>query len=489
MKISRLMSTQHPDNVNTPFFARDPVIGGDDEIQEAFYVYSHLKIDEQLWDAEGKEVDSFVVEKLFSRYSSYFRENILGRDKFLTLRLPNPDVEPTQGKILLESLHSIPRNFDLARAFYQEDIPPVFEVVLPMCRSEKNITRVHQYYLKHIIDHQHLPVLDKDVTIGSWLGRFQPSDIRVTPLFETKEAILNSAVSVERYVRSEKIRDLQRVWFARSDPALNYSSTAAVLLVKIALYRMHELEKKLGMEILPIVGCGSAPFRGNFKPTNVLDMARGYPSVQTFTVQSAFKYDYPLRQVLEAIEQINCTKRGSPLFIDADLAERYIEKMEKDYVKSIMQLAPVVNLMSTYVPQRRRRKLHTGLFGYSRSSKGVALPRAIKFCSALYSLGLPPEVLGLSALKPDEIHVIRGFYHGIDNDMADALQFVNRRNLDYFPWSVRRKINRVLEMFDFRVNAEHEEITTEILAALKKQDIHRVQEGILKAAHIRRFLG
>ena len=83
MKISRIMSTQHPDNVNTPFFAEKPIIAGDDEIKEAFYAFSHLGIDEQLWDAEGKEVDTFVVKKLLTRYEDYFRSHTLGKDKFL----------------------------------------------------------------------------------------------------------------------------------------------------------------------------------------------------------------------------------------------------------------------------------------------------------------------------------------------------------------------------------------------------------------------
>jgi len=61
-KIPRCMSTQHPDNVNLPFFAKSTVLGGEDEIQEAYYALSHLGCDEQMWDYEGKEVDSFVVK-------------------------------------------------------------------------------------------------------------------------------------------------------------------------------------------------------------------------------------------------------------------------------------------------------------------------------------------------------------------------------------------------------------------------------------------
>jgi len=65
-KITRCMSTQHPDNVPL-FFAQNTELGGEDEIQEAYYAFSHLGCDEQMWDREGKEVDNFVVKKL-SKY-------------------------------------------------------------------------------------------------------------------------------------------------------------------------------------------------------------------------------------------------------------------------------------------------------------------------------------------------------------------------------------------------------------------------------------
>ena len=109
------MSTQHPDNVHTPFFADNQELSGDDEIKEAFYAYSHIHCREQLWDCEGKEVDNFVVKKLLTKYEPYFKKHVLGKEVFLTLRVPNPSVEQGEAKVLLETLESIPRSFDVAR--------------------------------------------------------------------------------------------------------------------------------------------------------------------------------------------------------------------------------------------------------------------------------------------------------------------------------------------------------------------------------------
>ncbi len=136
------MSTQHPDNVKTPFFAESAEMAGDDEVQEAYYSFSELGCTEQMWDFEGKEVDNFVVKKLYTKYQTFFSNNKLGEDLFLTLRVPNPNIDRTEGKILLETLESIPRSYDAAQAFLDGCPPPIFEVILPMAESARDIDRI-----------------------------------------------------------------------------------------------------------------------------------------------------------------------------------------------------------------------------------------------------------------------------------------------------------------------------------------------------------
>ena len=91
-KIPRTMSTQHPDNVTMPFFTEGTYFLGEDEIKEAYYVFSHLRCEEQMWDCEGKEVDEFVIKKLLTRYDNFFKNHRIGKDVFITLRVPNPVV-------------------------------------------------------------------------------------------------------------------------------------------------------------------------------------------------------------------------------------------------------------------------------------------------------------------------------------------------------------------------------------------------------------
>ena len=485
LRIPKCMSTQHPDNVNPPFFAENAELGGEDEIHEAYYAFSHLGCDEQMWDCEGKEVDNFVVKKLLTKYEFFFRDKRLGRDLFITLRVPNPTVERAEAKILLETLESIPRSFDAAKLFYEDNIPPVFEVILPMTTSSKSLDRIYRYYRDFVIGKQNKPLKEGDITIADWIGEFKPERINVIPLFEDMESMLN-AHSITREYLQDKNTEYQRVFLARSDPAMNYGLISAVLLNKIALQRLYKLSEDIGVEIFPIVGVGSAPFRGNLRPQTVERVMKEYPSVHTFTIQSSFKYDNPPEEVREAISKLQKRKTEPPQEIDEERCLKIIRKYSKEYQKQIIKLAPVINKIARYVPRRRKRKLHIGLFGYSRNVGGITLPRAIPFTAALYSIGLPPEILGLNALNENDIQFIREVYLNFEEDLADALRYLNP-DTPFLPRNLKTIIRDFLK--DSQPDEEHREITSQIIESLKENKTEDLTEYILRAASIRKFLG
>src|SRR5438034_11111666 len=99
-RIPRCMSTQHPDNVAMPFFAQSAPLTAEDEVREAYYAFSHLGCDEQMWDFEGKEVDGHVVEKLLSTYESFFAEHPTAESGDTTLRIPNPAYDPPHATVV-----------------------------------------------------------------------------------------------------------------------------------------------------------------------------------------------------------------------------------------------------------------------------------------------------------------------------------------------------------------------------------------------------
>jgi phosphoenolpyruvate carboxylase len=480
------MSTQHPDNVTTPFFSQNGMLAGEDEVQEAYYVYSHLGAVEQMWDCEGKEVDNFVVEKLLSKYERFFRREKLGRDVFLTLRVPNPDVERTEAKVLLETLESISRNFDIATAFYGEETAPIFEVILPMTTSARSLNRVYYYYKDFVVGKQDKPFYNSDLKIADWIGAFKPETINVIPLIEDRESMLSAHTIVEEYLKDKKVEH-QRVFLARSDPAMNYGLVSAVLLNKIALQNLWALSEKISIEIPPIIGVGSVPFRGNFKPTNVHNCLFEYPSVQTFTIQSAFKYDYPEKIITDAIEEINGKRRKHPRFIEAGQSLKIIEKSCMEYEKGVRLLIPLINRIASFVPARRKRKLHVGLFGYSRNVGEFALPRAIGFCAALYSIGLPPEILGLNALTERDVEYLQDLYVNFEVDMKEALRYYNPDVQKILPPALKRRLR--LDLFEYETHETHRRITTRIIDALGNNRMENVEKDIVEAAWERSFLG
>jgi len=482
--IPRTMSTQHPDNVTIPFFTESSIIRGDDEVKEAYYVFSHLNCHEQMWDYEGKEVDNFVVKKLLSRYGHFFKENILGKDYFLTLRVPNPTWEKAEAKILLETLESIPRSFDAAKLFYGEDIAPIFEVILPMTTSHVELNRIFYYYKNFVVGKQNKRFFQNDITIAEWIGEFKPHEINVIPLMEDMPYILNCDEIVKSYI-TDKWLEYQRVFLAKSDLALNYGMLASALALKIALLKLEELEEQNSIDIYPIVGFGSAPFRGNLRPDTAERIVDEWGSVQTFTIQSAFKYDYPEKDVEEAIDIINSTKRKKCEDIDENTAVEIIKKSSEEYRKNILALANLINKISSFVPKRRERKLHIGLFGYSRELNSTALPRAIPFCCALYSIGLPPEILGLNALSEKELEFVFETFTNFEKDLKDSLRYFNPRVVDLLP----KEVSLRLDIVDFEVDEEHKMVTDEIIDMLRKGNLDILQEKIVQAAYIRRFLG
>src|SRR3989344_2280613 len=484
-RVSRCMSTQHPDNVNSPFFSDSEILAGETEIKETYYVFSHLGIQEQMWDCEGKEVDNHVVEKVLSRYPKFFSENKLGTDLYLTLRVPNPNVEKTQGKILLETLESIPRNYDIANAAGSPSAP-IWEVILPMCTSSAELERIYDYYKKIVVGKKSTKI--HDLTVSEWVGEFGPEEIRLIPLVEDRKSLSSADSIVGGFIKGKKF-EYQRVFLARSDPALNYGSLSAVLLNKLCLQKLSALEEKTSVEILPIIGVGSAPFRGNLKPTNAANCLKEYPSVQTFTLQSSFKYDYPESVVRKGVEDINSAKRRHPLHVDEKEVNGIVDKVTEQYQKEVMALSPLITTLSSYNPSRRARKLHIGLFGYSRSMKGMTLPRAIPFCSALYSVGLPPELLGLSALTEKELDSVRNMYVSFDEDVKDSTAYVCRKNLDRLPGGVGNGIIALLGKFDCRPDEEYASAAEEVLEIALSDNRAALTDAIMKTAWKRNFLG
>src|SRR5919204_117713 len=468
MTIPRAMSTQHPDNVAVPFFASGPVMGGEDEIREAFYAYSHLGCDEQMWDFEGKEVDEFVVEKLLSSYESFFREHPLGESVRLTPRVPNPALEKAQGKVLLEVLHSIPRHSDVARIFFGREREPIVEVIFPMTTSADELLRVREHYRTRIA------ALDDDATLRSWFGEFKPDNIAVIPLVEDRESLLGADRIVMQYARAAKV-DEMRVFIARSDPALNYGFIPAVLYSLVALARLARTD----VAVHPIIGVGGPAFRGGLPPDSVERVLSRYPSVETFTIQSSFKYDHAVDDVVRAIGVLKAAPRGAAIEFDEARALDIADRVAERYRAEVAAVAPLVRKVADHVPRRRMRKLHIGLFGYARQTNGESLPRTIPFVASLYALGLPPEVLGLTALTRDDLGWLRANVPCLESDLRDVLAYLDPELANEIT-GTRESVRAALALEVGTPSADHAELAREARRRIRDDKAAQLGELIVR---------
>jgi phosphoenolpyruvate carboxylase len=439
-RIPRTISTQHPDNISPPPWTDAEVIEGESELREAFFAYSELGCDEVMWDSEGKDVDTNVIRKLLSSYPEYFEKHVLGEDIFMTYRVPNPQIELAERKIVTQTLQTIPLSSDVASLFYKRESAPVFEVILPFTTSGKELAWLNSYYEKAIVGIGNMKLSDS-MTVRKWVGDFKPSKINIIPLVEDMEHLLLIDSLVKEYIDIVSVKEL-RVFIARSDPALNYGAIPAVLLAKIALSKLGSLHDSTGVELYPMIGVGSMPFRGHLCPTNVDNFLTEYRGLNTVTVQSAFRYDYPLPQVKAAVSKLNSMlPNGAPQHVDENqekLLRTAMYKLISEYQSRIEDLAPLINSVARFVPRRRARKLHIGLFGYSRNVKGKTMPRAIPFAAAFYSMGIPPEFIGASALKglnDDEWAAVKAVYVNMKKDFRSVGSLVS--------WQT---INMVMEM-------------------------------------------
>ena len=520
-RIPRTMSTQHPDNVNVPEWSNGEVIDGNAEIFEAHFAYETLGCQEVMWDSEGKDVDTRVVRKLLDKYGEFFSKHVLGEDIFLTYRIPNPRIEQVEKKVVVETLQNIPVAYDVASSFYKKDVAPIFEVILPFTTDSREPLWLFNYYKNSIAADEEV-LIDDSLRVKDWVGAINPKRIQVIPLIEDFDSLLSADRIVKPYIHAVKPKQL-RVFIARSDPALNYGLFCAVLLSKIALSKLKELEKSQKVTVHPIIGVGSKPFRGHLSPENVEQFLQEYRGLATVTVQSAARYDYPLNQVKQCIATLTeKLPNGEPSPIEQQEAETLasvLKKCRARYEATVEGLASLVNSVAAYVPQRRARKLHIGLFGYSRKIAGVSLPRAITFAAALYSIGIPPEFIGAKALEDltdEETDALQKHYVNMNHDFRVVGGFVSWENVNMLLENHRKVAERagvneakletalmkvlddlkiVEEKLNIKLGPEnlsqkrHENFTNNFLISFLEHEDIDAKEALVEAAKLRKCLG
>lgn len=500
-KIPRTMATQHPDNAFAPYWEKDGdgFVSVQEEVGEAHSAFSDLGCEEFMWDWEGKYVDEAVGDKLFSRYQKYFQKNPLGVKKFLTFRIPN--IWQEKGYSLARAFMGI-LTFETVARDLGFSRPPVFEVILPMCDDAQKPIQIQRMFLK-LAQAKH----------KIFNSRTEFEYLNIIPLIEGVNILTFSKKILKEYLWLHKKYfgkrpEYLRPFIARSDPALNAGNVAATLSAKIALSEYFSFSREYKIPVFPIIGVGSLPFRGGFSPLTIKKFFKEYPGVYTTTIQSSFRYDFPLPQVKRAIRSINAQSFSEAYeFTKKELntLRGIIKKFTLPYQRTVEKIANDINALSLTVPKQRERRLHIGLFGYSRNLGKKKLPRAISFTAVLYSLGVPPEIIGVGRgwedLTFEEKNLLKRVYRGLIDDLKSAGQFVNLENLNELikknqAWQDYKKDLDILKK-EFSINFGpkttkdflHRNFSSNVLLFFKQNNHAQLTNTILQAARLRRSLG
>lgn len=494
-KIPSVMSSQHPDNAGAPYWHENPYIKTEDELRECFLMYKDLDVEEVMWDWEGKFVDEAVIERLYGSHLNFFKKKPLGKDIFLTFRVPNPRVE--SGYRLGRAFMVI-----LSAAHFAEGLgfknKPLFEVILPMTETSTEIIKLQKGFER----------FSKAAAFSFGGKSFSATPLQVIPLFETVGTIMKSGRLLKKYVETYKKQfgscpDYIRPFCARSDPALNSGIVATTLAIKCALSDYARFTKKTGIATYPVIAPGALPFRGGFTPEKSLEFAREFSGVRTIMIQSAFRYDYALPKVRRAIRSLHGALPRLRIHDVSDAMKKKVKKIipwfEEPYMKTVERIAPIVDKVSVHIPKRRERLQHIGLFGYSRGVGKVKLPRAIGFSASCYSLGIPPELFGVGeglakAAKEGEIKVVEVLYRTLRPALKRSGRYLRKESLKELGLGdlehgiilIEKYLGETLGPVT-KEEFYHAELVAKIITSLKKgkSPVKEIED----AARIRRSLG
>lgn len=487
------MFSQHPDHARAPFWHKEALIGTRDELMECFLMWKELGAEEMMWDWEGKLVDEAVIERLFGEHHAFFKAHPLGKELFLTFRVPN---------ISVESGYRLGRAFMVMLSAAETakqagfSVSPLFEVILPMTEHASELLALHEGYWRFAA-----------AVDATFPGKTTPRRFEVIPLFERVRTIFDAARILREYARGYERRFKHkpaylRPFVARSDPALNSGIVPNTLAIKHALSDCARFSDETGIPTYPIIAPGSLPFRGNLTPKTAGAFAREFAGVRTVVVQSAFRYDYAKKDVLAGVRAL---KRGlglTPRLLSAketaDL-RRIIPWFEVPYIQTLKEAAPHIQRVAPLIPKRRERMQHIGLFGYSRGVGRLRLPRAIGYTAACYSLGIPPEFFGIGrgiarAVREGKMELVQELYPTLMSSLRRAGAFFRRDSLrDFQLPSLARDIELLEAHFGEFVGP------TDTASRAHKRIVHRIVRGlkegktspkqIEEAAYLRKALG
>jgi len=365
--IPRLMCTQHPDatvKVTTL-----------EEVDEALVNYTAYGCEEVMVDYEGKTTPYSQPKEIVMKALEAGIK--LGTKYFITPRMPNPKLEELD-KAMLTMEAAVMANYFSMRYM---DTQAVRWIVLPMVEDFETLALVEKMLYRKVDAYR------EEMNI-----KMDPVDI--IPLLEDAFVQLKVEAFLAEFLRNiPKKPDRIRLFLGKSDSAVRHGHLASALAIVYVLSKLSELEQKLDVRILPILGMGSPPFRGGINNPALAHLeVIQYAGYHTVTIQSAVRYDVSYEEyqrVRDTLLNACCIKPkdvGDITHMVSEASMKYKAVIQK-YTERILDVAKLI-------PSTRDR-ITWKQYGRSVISQErvVNMPRAIVYTSTWYAMGLPPIFL------------------------------------------------------------------------------------------------
>jgi len=482
------MATQHPDSTL--------VITPQEEVKEAIEDVIPLErggrgCDEKMVDYEGKATPYSQIRAIIEE--AKYHDIVPGEDFLITPRVPNPRLED-KDKHLLAITAAVTANM-YSQMYFGTNA--VRYIVLPMSASTLELAEVQRRILKV----ERLVSEEFSLRREEW--------IKLIPLFETVESQTHIDEITEG-LRIALIKEIGlfekefRIFVGKSDSAIHSGHIASSIGVKMSILKMWRWQKETMFRSYPIVGMGKPPMRGHMAEWARNEWVEAWRGYYTATIQSALRFNTSRKDYVATVLEIFKNAGKEP-----DLSHLNYEKKllnmawsaSSKYLERLDRLSDMIMFMAKLVLGTRAR-----LDTYKRKAKsGKELPRAIRFCASLYSMGLGPTIIGASILEEfakgdaSQLEILNNFLPMLPKDFAFDMAFTDidtfKKYVDDKTFEmIKKDMNTITEYYgDIKAPKEPDEKYITKLRGLRERisasDITKAKALIVELAEMRGFLG
>jgi len=524
VKISypKVMCTQHPDSISRYMSTQE-------ETNESIEAAIRYGCDEYMPDYEGKTTPYHQSAQIVSKFIEE-TDLIPGKDIFITPRVPSA-VHENLFRQLMVMMAAAEANYISHKRL---GIQAINELVHPMTSSVQKIIESQQ----HMIDVNELAKKE---------FKFEMTPPRIIPLIEEVPKLLNAKDIISKTITAyqEQLKETPekyRVFLGKSDSALTFGHVASTLSCKYAISELHELEESIDTQIGIIFGAGCLPFRGHMTFENKDNFFNEYRGIDTITLQSALRFDHEKGNAEEFVKYAKKEMSKYPDKLSDEEKEEIINIvgiLGARYNREIQHLSSTINNIADFLPQQRDRLMREGSTGYAREipdvtcvsclcsrdigaeleasipQENINLPRAIKFTGALYSIGIPPEIIGTGSgivevrdKLGEEVceRLLTKYFPSLQADLRFAFEYLDINTASRFisatfHRSIRQEVDILRDIFDIETQCEPsyrmllEMVHPHLLCAtdtgcIMDEDLLQLTRSILiKMGSIRRSLG